>query len=1091
MASGFSFLRTQFPGLEKTGEFAERYLYSDSNSCLFKLGLLCEDIVNKMFDFDNIAMPYQMKDTLVNKIRLLENEEYITEDLARIMHRLRLGGNEARHEGTDSLQKAKLLLPQAYSLCEWFMQVYGDYSYQHQEYHLPTEQAEAAFVETAKDKAEEARLRKQDNEKAQKAVPLPQQERSKTNLQAANRRPKTEAETRCLIDEQLRQVGWEADTTVLRYSKGCRPAKGRNLAIAEWPTDKVPGNEEKGYADYALFIGEKLVGFIEAKKWDTDISSVISYQCKDYARAVRKCDAEYLLGQWQDFKVPFVFAANGRPYVQQLQIKSGIWFADLRQSGNMPRAMAGWPSPLGLKEMLQENTAEGNAALDALPYDFLQDENGLHLRDYQLKAVQAVDEAVRCGKRTALLAMATGTGKTRTVLGMIYRFLKAKRFKRILFLVDRNALGVQAQDVFKEVKLESLQTLDQIYNIKELTDKLIDAETAVHVATVQGMMKRIMYAESEDRIPAVSDYDLIIIDEAHRGYILDKEMAEAEQLYRDQRDYQSKYRYVLDYFNAVKIALTATPALQTTEIFGEPVYTYSYREAVLDGYLIDHDAPHQLKTKLSEQGITINKGDTIKYINKKTGKIDTAYLDDDVKLDVDQFNRKVIVPEFNRAVLAEIAKNLYPDAPETYGKTLIYAATDTHADMIVSMLQELYAKDNLDSDAIMKITGSVANGDQKKIQEKIKRFKNERFPSIVVTVDLLTTGIDVPEITTLVFMRCVKSRILFEQMLGRATRRCDKIGKDHFEIYDPVGVYDSLQPVVTMPAVANPQISVKDLLKQLAETEEPETITDIAKQVALKLRRKLNKLDEQTKKEFVLATGKDAAAFAGELQKADAAKAKELLLQHQEALEQLEKYRAGGDMGGMIYDGKDELTSHTRGYGAQKTKPGDYLNDFAAYLKSHANEIAALHIICTRPKDLTKAQLKELLLTLDANGFTVLQLNDAYSEYTNSTMVAGIISLIRRYMLGTELVSKNSQLSRAFDKLNKNHKFTPAQQKWLDIIRSYVQQQDILSVEAFKEDKRLQRLGGYARAQKIFADDLDNIVSEFNGYLYEDGGKTA
>ena len=123
--------------------------------------------------------------------------------------------------------------------------------------------------------------------------------------------------------------------------------------------------------------------------------------------------------------------------------------------------------------------------------------------------------------------------------------------------------------------------------------------------------------------------------------------------------------------------------------------------------------------------------------------------------------------------------------------------------------------------------------------------------------------------------------------------------------------------------------------------------------------------------------------------------------------------------------------------------------------------------------------------------FTALQLNDAYSEYTNSTMVAGIISLIRRYMLGTELVSKNSQLSRAFDKLNKNHKFTPAQQKWMDIIRSYMQQQDILSVEAFKEDKRLQRLGGYARAQKIFANYLDNIVSEFNGYLYEDGGKTA
>lgn len=119
MASGFAFLNTYFPGLAETGEFAERYLYSDANSCLFKLGLLCEDIVNKIFEFDNITLPYQVKDTLVNKIRQLESDEYISEDLARIMHRLRLGGNEARHEGAESLNKAKLLLPQAYSLCEW------------------------------------------------------------------------------------------------------------------------------------------------------------------------------------------------------------------------------------------------------------------------------------------------------------------------------------------------------------------------------------------------------------------------------------------------------------------------------------------------------------------------------------------------------------------------------------------------------------------------------------------------------------------------------------------------------------------------------------------------------------------------------------------------------------------------------------------------------------------------------------------------------------------------------------------------------------------------------------------------------------
>lgn len=164
---------------------------------------------------------------------------------------------------------------------------------------------------------------------------------------------------------------------------------------------------------------------------------------------------------------------------------------------------------------------------------------------------------------------------TRTVLGMIYRFLKTNRFKRILFLVDRTSLGEQAIDVFKEVKLEDLMTLDEIYNIKSLEDKDIDKETRIQVATVQSMVKRILYNDGEP-MPAVTYYDLIIIDEAHRGYVLDKEMGDTEILYRDQREYQSKYRSVIEYFDAVTIALTATPALQTTEIFGQPVFKYTY-----------------------------------------------------------------------------------------------------------------------------------------------------------------------------------------------------------------------------------------------------------------------------------------------------------------------------------------------------------------------------------------------------------------------------------------------------------------------------------------------------------------------------------
>lgn len=202
--------------------------------------------------------------------------------------------------------------------------------------------------------------------------------------------------------------------------------------------------------------------------------------------------------------------------------------------------------------------------------------------------------------------MATGTGKTRTILGMIYRFLKTGRFRRILFLVDRTALGQQALDVFKEVKLEDLLTLDAIYNIKSLKEKETDQETRIQIATVQGIVKRILYSQ-EESMPAVTDFDLVIIDEAHRGYILDKEMGEEELLYRDQKDYQSKYRAAVEYFDGVKIALTATPALQTTKIFGEPVFKYTYREAVIEGWLVDHDAPHELTTRLRKEGIHYKK----------------------------------------------------------------------------------------------------------------------------------------------------------------------------------------------------------------------------------------------------------------------------------------------------------------------------------------------------------------------------------------------------------------------------------------------------------------------------------------------------
>lgn len=675
---------------------------------------------------------------------------------------------------------------------------------------------------------------------------------------------------------------------------------------------------------------------------------------------------------------------------------------------------------------------------------------------------------------------------------MIYRFLKTGRFRRILFLVDRTSLGEQATDVFKEVKLEDLMTLDDIYNIKGLEDKAADKETRIQVATVQSMVKRILY-NGEDTMPAVTDFDLVIIDEAHRGYILDKEMGEDELLYRDQTDYQSKYRSVVEYFDAVKIALTATPALQTTEIFGQPVYKYTYREAVIEGYLVDHDAPHELKTKLSQEGIHYKKGDTVTVYDTVTGEItNSELLNDELDFDVDKFNRKVITEPFNRAVLEEIARDIDPETPEVQGKTLIYAVDDQHADLIVKILKEIYAKTGVDNDAIMKITGSVGGGNKKKVEEAIKRFKNERYPSVVVTVDLLTTGIDVPEITTLVFMRRVKSRILFEQMLGRATRLCPAIHKTHFEIYDPVGVYESLEDVNTMkPVVANPAASFTQLLEGLEVLQDDRQVKNQINQIVAKLQRRKRNMDSRTMEHFISMTGgKDPTQFIAELQNSKPEEAKKQLLACKDVFEMLQQTRPNGGRKLVISDQEDELLSHTRGYGSSD-RPEDYLDAFANYVKTNLNEVAALNIVCTRPKELTRESLRSLRLTLDREGFTTQQLNTAISQMTNEEITADIISLIRRYAIGSALISHEARIRKAVDKLKKAHHFSMQELNWISRMEKYLMEESVLNVAVFDEDGRFKAQGGFNKINKVFGNQLESIVLELNEYLYDDGGRTA
>lgn len=1079
--SNFEYLNEYYPQLAKLGIAAECYLYSDPNACIYKLGLLSETIVNAVFDIEKLSIP-ENKNTLATKIRILKKEGILPKIIDDILCALRIRRNDAVHAGLDSVDNAKILLKMAYSLSNWLVEVYIDWQYKAKPFILPEEIPAIDYEKVILEKEAQINALNEQLSSIKEIKQTSSIERKKQAESVSEGLDISEEETRFFIDEQLRRVGWTVDTKEICYSKGARPQKGVNQAIAEWPTDsKVSKN---GYADYALFIGLQLVGIIEAKKAMLDIPSVIDYQCKDYSRCIKENDSKYCLAKCcKDFQVPFVFATNGRKYLKQIETKSGIWFLDLRDESNAPYALKGWISPEGIIEMLEQNKKEAEDTLSNMPYDFLQDSDGLNLRNYQLKAIEAVEQALADGKKTALLSMATGTGKTRTILGMIYRFLKSKRFKRILFLVDRTALGEQAQDVFQDVKLEDLMSLDQIYNINKLEDKDIDKTTKIQVATVQSMVKRIMYPEDET-YPSVSDFDAIIVDEAHRGYILDREMSDEELLYRDQDDYVSKYRTVIEYFDAFKVALTATPALHTTDIFGKPVFNYSYREAVIDGYLVDYDAPHTIKTKLSEEGVHYKKGETLAIYNPVTGEIvNSAELEDELEFDVDKFNRDIVLPNFNKTVLSEISKDINPEGRE---KTLIYAVNDDHADMIVDILKKIYSKYGIDNDAVLKITGSVAGGNKKKIAEAIKRFKNEQYPNIVVTVDLLTTGIDVPEITKLVFMRRIKSRILFEQMLGRATRLCPEIGKTHFEIYDPVGVYESLAPVNTMkPVVNNVTTTIEDLYNGLETFEDDAHIRNQLDLLFAKIQRKQKNLSKETLEKFQIKTeGKTPAQIVSESRFKSPKESREFMQKYKDAFILLDIKKKSAPRPKVYDDREDKLTEHKRDYINGK-RPEDYIESFKEFINDNINKIAALKTVCTKPKDLTRAELKELKLILDENQFNESLLNSAWKNLKNEDIAADIISFIRQQALGSPLVSHERRIKNAVAKIKLKHDFNKMQLDWLDrieksLLEETVMDKQILNSGAFRTN------GGFNAIDKRFGGKLQELIDELNEYLYND-----
>lgn len=1118
--SNFSVLSQHDEQLLRLGMLAEKYFADDPNTCLLKLRQLAESLTQLLAARSGLYV--SPEETQYELLRRLLDSSVLPREIYQIFGEIRRAGNAASHDFSGDHRTALTALKLAWQLSLWFHRIFKDAGYKsgpfippqapkdettdlrveldrlrsaladYQATHsevaeklsatearLREAQDEQAFWESMAAETEQAKLELEKSLAAQQSISANQPKDVFVKLvNAANTAASAvqldEADTRKLIDQQLRQAGWEADSVALKYNKGARPEKNRHCAIAEWPT-------ESGPADYVLFVGLTPVAVVEAKRKNVDVSGALQ-QAKRYSRTFTPtADTTLPAENWgsnAEYRIPFAFSSNGRPFLRQLATKSGIWFCDLRRADNLGHPLDGWYTPEGLTALIKRDEARAHEQLAKTPFNY-----GFPLRHYQQDAILAAEQAIESGQREMLLAMATGTGKTKTCIALIYRLLKAQRFRRILFLVDRSALGEQAANAFKDTRMENLQTFADTFGIKELEEQAPDTDTAVHIATVQGMVQRLLFAAEDNTPPAVDQYDCIVVDECHRGYLLDRELSDTEMTFRGYEDYISKYRRVLDYFDACKIGLTATPALHTTQIFGAPIYTYSYREAVIDGFLVDYEPPVQIKTELSTNGIAWQVGEEVKVYDVRRNEIDLFTTPDEIKLDIDDFNRKVITEAFNQVVCTYLAQELDPASRH---KTLIFCATDTHADMVVDLLKKAFATQygSVEDDAVIKITGAAD-----KPLQLIRRYKNERSPNVAVTVDLLTTGIDVPEICNLVFLRRVNSRILFDQMLGRATRLCDFDGTDEkvaFRVFDAVRIFEAIGTMTAMrPVVVDPKISFSQLVQELVGVNDDEARQLVRDQFLAKLQGKKRHLSEKSARDFETRAGMSPDAFIKKLKAMPIADVAAWFTQNPDLGEILDRKGEGIAQPVLISDHEDALHSTDRGYGKAK-RPEDYLKEFSTFINSHSNDIPALMTVLTRPRELTRKQLRDLALELDKAGFTETGLATAWREMTNQDIAARIVGFIRQAAIGDALLPYSERVDHALQKLLASKSWTAPQRDWLKRIAAQTKANGLVDREAIDDPDLVFRRegGGFSRLDKIFNGELQQVLEAFNDSLW-------
>lgn len=874
------------------------------------------------------------------------------------------------------------------------------------------------------------------------------------------------------IDKILQSAGWK----VIPFKEGMDISNCDQDAIEEYQT-------ENGPADYLLVYKGAPIAVVEAKKVSLGPQNVL-VQAQRYARGVKESPFNF-----GEYKVPFVYSTNGEI----------IWFQDLREEVSYSRQVVSFHTAAALREMLDHFKTPALEWLEQNPSDHPR------LRDYQLEANHRIEKALQDKKREMLVAMATGTGKTFMIVSEIYRLMKSGYGKRILFLVDRKALAAQAVKAFAAFEPEPGLKFDKIYEVysqrfkredfeeeikfdpKVLPEKYLtepkSGHAFVYVSTIQRMRVNLFgwqdsFASDGGDIDDEGDadildipihaFDVIIADECHRGYTAAEE---------------GKWRQVLNHFDAVKIGLTATPAAHTKAYFRDVVYRYDFERAIREGWLVDYDAI-KISSGVRINGVFLKEGEKVGIIDTETGKEKLDDLEDERQFDATDVERKITSVDSNRKIIEELKKYTDEQEKETghFPKTLIFAANDlphiSHSDQLVRLCREIYGKGD---SFVQKITGSPTVD---RPLQRIREFRNRPEPGIVVTVDMLSTGVDIPALENIVFLRSIKSRILFEQMLGRGTRRCDEINKTHFTVFDcfdgTLLEYFRKASAFTLDPPDRPVRTIVEIIEDIYQNRDRDyNIRCLVKRLQ-RIDKNISGEGRELFSQYI--ENGDIKEFASNLPQKikDDFTATMELLRNKDFQNLLVNYPRAKKVFIVDYETEDEVKSDYifRTTDGRELKPEGYLQAFVKYVESNPDKIEAFKILLNKPEGWSTDILSELREKLKKapENFTERKLRQAYHHD-----LADIISMVKKAAKEQNiLLSAKERVEAALDKIKTGKTFTAEQDEWLNRIKEHLTVNLAIDQKDFEFMPIFVRFGGWGKANKVFDGKLEDLIHIIN-----------